>query len=415
MRIPCSLYSTQTQVFIIVLMRPTGFSVVTYSTSARYSGILFVLISCSLATQVVSKKTPTSERKNVADNDDDDGFDVEKGIASDDMPGTPMNTTLESTEYEAGVVEDEEDELSPPPSPKKAAPTECTSRQKTPVGCCVGCAPETSPEAKQKDNNTKEQEEEGVSRKATSGVDRSSVAWCAAAAAAPTDDDDASSSSSFVATINPHLSLPTLKADGSSDYDDDDDVVFPLPSLKPAASRLMPENAVPNQIEAKPTPAPVMATMDDFDSDDDDENVCAICLNPYRKSLLAPSHTDTSHSVQHPFTNSLSLSFALSCCQNTGEGDVAVSSKYCQHLFHKDCILEWLEKNDDCPICRVEMVTAGDVDEAAKNIIGTPNNNNNNTPPASPRPPRSGPTPHQSPLLRVVQALRSSSSASSDR
>ena len=35
-------------------------------------------------------------------------------------------------------------------------------------------------------------------------------------------------------------------------------------------------------------------------------------------------------------------------------GDTLIVSKHCSHLFHKECILEWLEKRDECPICRVD-------------------------------------------------------------
>jgi hypothetical protein len=29
----------------------------------------------------------------------------------------------------------------------------------------------------------------------------------------------------------------------------------------------------------------------------------------------------------------------------------------CKHCFHEDCILEWLETHDECPLCRVNMLT----------------------------------------------------------
>ena len=28
----------------------------------------------------------------------------------------------------------------------------------------------------------------------------------------------------------------------------------------------------------------------------------------------------------------------------------------CGHIFHSNCILEWLEKNMSCPICRMDVM-----------------------------------------------------------
>lgn len=57
------------------------------------------------------------------------------------------------------------------------------------------------------------------------------------------------------------------------------------------------------------------------------------------------------------------------CLSGYRMGDFIVTSKYCTHMFHKQCILEWLTKHDDCPICRVKMVTASEISKAAIHMV----------------------------------------------
>lgn len=35
----------------------------------------------------------------------------------------------------------------------------------------------------------------------------------------------------------------------------------------------------------------------------------------------------------------------------------------CLHCFHEDCILEWLQNHDDCPLCRVNIINSGGDEE----------------------------------------------------
>ena len=47
-----------------------------------------------------------------------------------------------------------------------------------------------------------------------------------------------------------------------------------------------------------------------------------------------------------------------------------VRGKTCNHMFHKTCAFEWLQKNDHCPYCRQEMFTPEDMLEKAREVIG---------------------------------------------
>lgn len=54
------------------------------------------------------------------------------------------------------------------------------------------------------------------------------------------------------------------------------------------------------------------------------------------------------------------------------EGDIRIFSKRCPHAFHKECILEWLVKgHNECPCCRIEMVTKTEIKETSASLIGT--------------------------------------------
>jgi hypothetical protein len=77
-------------------------------------------------------------------------------------------------------------------------------------------------------------------------------------------------------------------------------------------------------------------------------------------------------------------------------GDILIESKHCTHIFHKgtqelgffgmfmmkasthalfslyvaECILEWLEKKDCCPVCRESMITDSELKSAATSLVG---------------------------------------------
>ncbi|KAL3791604.1 hypothetical protein HJC23_012194 [Cyclotella cryptica] len=77
-------------------------------------------------------------------------------------------------------------------------------------------------------------------------------------------------------------------------------------------------------------------SYEDISIEDEESEMCAVCICPYQ------------------------------------EGDVRIFSKHCSHVFHKECIFEWLVKgHNECPCCRTDMVTKSEIKETSATLIGT--------------------------------------------
>lgn len=89
------------------------------------------------------------------------------------------------------------------------------------------------------------------------------------------------------------------------------------------------------------------------------------------------SKADTSSNISYYSYEEVSIASEESdmcaiCLCPYYEGDVRIFSKKCPHAFHKDCLFEWLVKgHDECPCCRIEMVTKAEVKETSASLIGT--------------------------------------------
>ena len=44
-------------------------------------------------------------------------------------------------------------------------------------------------------------------------------------------------------------------------------------------------------------------------------------------------------------------------CDNHGECSKKCYQLYCNHIFHKECIMEWLDTNMKCPLCNLSIMT----------------------------------------------------------
>lgn len=55
---------------------------------------------------------------------------------------------------------------------------------------------------------------------------------------------------------------------------------------------------------------------------------------------------------------------------STEEDDKLLFAMHCSHLYHYECIMQWMEQqHDHCPCCRVEMVTPGEMRRAAIKVF----------------------------------------------
>ncbi len=73
-------------------------------------------------------------------------------------------------------------------------------------------------------------------------------------------------------------------------------------------------------------------------------------------SVLDIDRLFISQSISSPYLISVSNNQNEECCicMDTGETN-AWSMLVCGHKFHKDCVLQWIQSNHTCPICRIRI------------------------------------------------------------
>lgn len=58
------------------------------------------------------------------------------------------------------------------------------------------------------------------------------------------------------------------------------------------------------------------------------------------------------------------------CLSSYAKDDRVVVSRHCTHIFHHECLFEWLTRHDDCPCCRVPMITGQEWCQTSREVWG---------------------------------------------
>lgn len=58
------------------------------------------------------------------------------------------------------------------------------------------------------------------------------------------------------------------------------------------------------------------------------------------------------------------------CMEEYGAEDEVIVGDQCAHMFHRACLLDWLERNDGCPFCRKDVVRGGRMLRGALEAMG---------------------------------------------
>jgi len=86
---------------------------------------------------------------------------------------------------------------------------------------------------------------------------------------------------------------------------------------------------------------------------DDQVNLTADRSYSKHELALLKEQEDTTCEEQHPA--------CAICLGEYKEDDLILSSSHCSHIFHKECLLVWLENKEFCPYCRQCMLTPEEI------------------------------------------------------
>lgn len=88
------------------------------------------------------------------------------------------------------------------------------------------------------------------------------------------------------------------------------------------------------------------------------QECCSICLEEYVVGDVVAHHwrRKTKKKKKQPKCSSNDLSGVVNNCTAVRDYDDYSNAATCNHCFHENCILQWLQNHDECPLCRVNMM-----------------------------------------------------------
>lgn len=92
-------------------------------------------------------------------------------------------------------------------------------------------------------------------------------------------------------------------------------------------------------------------SSDEFDAEDESGNVIHV-VKKRKKPNVPVTHLETREINEEELKSGLECPV---CISEFSKGDVIAELK-CGHIFHKDCVAEWVKKHPTCPVCRASTV-----------------------------------------------------------
>jgi hypothetical protein len=102
-------------------------------------------------------------------------------------------------------------------------------------------------------------------------------------------------------------------------------------------------------------------TVDEKEVDD----VCAICIEHFRKYFRVVKLRSHNTSLVSHTTTIISDHIIYV----TEQDEFVMEGLECHHEYHRSCMMEWLHKHNDCPVCRKGMWTRDAFVAAKKQVL----------------------------------------------